>query len=208
MANPLDKTAIKEILEIPGYKKIEIYIDTVSNLKRNLNNYYPIGVISKEKQTETDKKDILSLKEKKILIIEGEPKVALSIKLRLEEANYNILIAENESMALDLVNKIKPSLIILDVKLSLMDGYAFTQKFRAQKSMQHIPIIVVAATAKNGIKDLFKDYGVTDYIIKPYNPEDLMARVRLALGTSRTDEKNAEDIKWLDSDIKRQQDSK
>jgi CheY-like chemotaxis protein len=196
MANPLDKTAIKEVQETTKYKKIEVYIDTVSNIKKVLNKHYPEEAIPKEKERETDKKESVSLKEKRILIIGDNPKTALAIKIGLEEANYKTFTAENRSTALDIINKREPSLVILDIELPLMDNYAFIQKLRAQKSMRYIPIIAV--TPKADAKNLFENDETTDYIIKPYSSEDLMARIRLALGTTKADEKNAENIEWIE----------
>ncbi|OGW85141.1 MAG: hypothetical protein A3C35_03215 [Omnitrophica bacterium RIFCSPHIGHO2_02_FULL_46_11] len=117
---------------------------------------------------------------KKILVIEDEPEIVRMLKSRLEANNYAVDSASDGVDGLKHVESEKPDLIILDIMMPGMDGYTFLKNLKHKPSGHQIPVIVL--TAKSEIQDLFELEGVTDYVVKPYEPQNLLERVQKHLG--------------------------
>jgi DNA-binding response OmpR family regulator len=113
---------------------------------------------------------------KTILIAEDEKELALAVKVRLEAEGYHVLCAYNGQEALDMAAERKPDLIMLDVLMPVLDGYACLRKLNALYGRGAIPVIVL--TVRDYMKDLFELEGVEDYIIKPFDHEELLLRIR------------------------------
>jgi DNA-binding response OmpR family regulator len=116
---------------------------------------------------------------KKILIIDDEIELVNLVKIRLEANGYEVVAAhsglEGVSQA---INEI-PDLIVLDIAMPEMDGYTTLQKLRAEEKAKDIPVIIL--TAYNKMQSLFEVEGVNDYIVKPFDPQDLLARINKVL---------------------------
>jgi len=110
---------------------------------------------------------------KKILVIDDEPHMVMMIKSRLEANNYEVISASNGKEGLEKIPQEKPDLIIVDVLMPEMDGYTFVRKLKIAND--EIPIIVL--TAKPGMADLFAEEGITDYLYKPFETEELLSTV-------------------------------
>ncbi len=115
---------------------------------------------------------------KKILVVDDEQQLALAMKIRLQSRGYEVLLAGDGQEALDLVAKEPPDLIILDVLMPVMDGYSTMRELNAQFGRGKIPVIVL--TARDRMKELFELEGVEDYVIKPFDHEDLLLRIERA----------------------------
>ena len=97
----------------------------------------------------------------------------------LKTKQYNVTLADNGRAALEVLKKKhKYSLIILDVMMPEMSGYEVCRKIREDKSNVELPVLML--TARNSIKDILLGFeaGANDYLLKPYEPEELFARVR------------------------------
>ncbi len=127
-----------------------------------------------------------------IMVVEDNVSLLEGLKDLLESAGYRVEIAENGSEALDLLENMKPDLIISDIMMPRLDGYEFKARVRDKPELIGVPFIFL--TAKGGRDDirLGKDLGVDDYITKPFDEEDLLVAVRSKLS------------RW--SDLKRVQD--
>jgi len=128
----------------------------------------------------------------KILIVDDNP---LNIKVLndLLHLDYDIYVANNGLEALEVVQKITPGLILLDIMMPGMDGYEVCRRLKSNKATSSIPIIFV--TAKTGIQDetLGLKLGGVDYITKPINPAIIKARVNNHLKLHRYQE-NLEEL--------------
>ena len=113
---------------------------------------------------------------KKILIIDDEPEMVELIKLRLQANNLEVITASEGEEGLDKMIKDKPDLVILDIMMPNMDGYSFLRETRRDPFIAKIPIIVL--TAKPDMKDLFGLEGIKDYIIKPFEADELMQKIK------------------------------
>ena len=118
----------------------------------------------------------------KILIIEDEINICNFVKTILETNDYQVLVAQNGSIGKTLFFSHNPDLVILDLGLPDMDGCDFIQMAREQSA---IPIIVLSARTNEVDKVKALDLGANDYITKPFGTNELLARVRATLRTSR-----------------------
>lgn len=110
-----------------------------------------------------------------ILVIEDEPVVAEMIKFGLERAGYKIVLAPNGQEALSLMNRHNPDLIISDVLMPVMDGYAFYKEFKKNPAAPRIPVVIL--TARGKMEDSFRAMGVEDFIVKPLDVDSLLSRI-------------------------------
>ena len=115
----------------------------------------------------------------KILIIEDEKSLLDTLTLNLQLENFDVYPLTNSVNALDVIQNIKPDLIILDIMLPHMSGIDFYQTLLNQQTK--IPTIFL--TAKNNIKDKIEGLklGVDDYITKPFDLEELLLRIHIVL---------------------------
>ncbi len=120
-------------------------------------------------------------KEHQILIVDDTPKNIQLLGQILSEQGYKILLATNGKQALHAVEKKTPDLILLDINMPEMDGYETCKNLKQQEHLSHIPVIFL--TARTETEDLVKafDIGGADYITKPFNHSELLARVHLQL---------------------------
>ncbi len=121
---------------------------------------------------------------KKILVVDDEEKIVQVIKSYLEHSGFMVYEAYNGSQALDLFDKVTPSLVILDLMLPDISGEEICKSLRKKSS---VPIIML--TAKVEEKDILNglEIGADDYVTKPFSPRQLVARV-LALLRRTTDD--------------------
>ena len=115
---------------------------------------------------------------KKILIAEDEQQLALAMKIRLQSKGYQVVTAANGQAALELAAQEKPDLVILDVLMPVMDGYSCLRELNIRFGRGKIPVIIL--TARDRMKDLFELEGIEDYVIKPFDHDDLLVRIERA----------------------------
>ena len=112
---------------------------------------------------------------KKILVVDDEQQLALAVKIRLQSQGYQVVTANDGRQALEAVASDPPDLIILDVLMPVMDGYSCLRELNSRFGRAKIPVIIL--TARDRMKDLFELEGIEDYIIKPFDHEDLLLRI-------------------------------
>lgn len=121
----------------------------------------------------------------KILIVDDEPFNVDYLEQELEELNYDILTASNGMEALDQVRRGQPDLILLDIMMPVMDGFAVLGELKADSLLRHIPVIVISAA--NDLESVVKgiNLGAEDYLPKPFEPVLLRARISASLEKKR-----------------------
>lgn len=126
---------------------------------------------------------------KLIMIIDDVPKNIQVLANILDEQNYEIAFADNGHLALQILNNVKPDLILLDVMMPEMDGYELCTILKNSDDLKDIPIIFL--TAKNDTDSIVKsfDIGAADYLTKPFNSSELLARVKTQLALSESKRK-------------------
>lgn len=116
-----------------------------------------------------------------ILIVEDDSRILRLEQLVLEKEGYTVLSAGSGEDALELLAETSPSLMLLDVGLPGVDGFATCQRVR---EFSHVPIIMVTARDYNEDKVRGLEIGADDYVTKPFSPNELSARVKAALRRS------------------------
>lgn len=125
----------------------------------------------------------------KILIADDEPEIRSLLRLYLENEKYEIIEAEDGQQALELLRSRQPALCILDIMMPKLDGYHVLQELRKESN---IPVLILSAKDADSEKILGLNLGADDYLAKPFNPLEAVARVNSAirrfysLGTQET----------------------
>jgi len=118
---------------------------------------------------------------KRILVVDNEPDLLKIVVFRLKKSGYEILTARDGQEALDLLEKNRPDLILLDLILPRVSGYDVCRRIKADDMLRHIPIIGFTASTYK-IQEKFKDMGVEGYLIKPFELEELLEKIRKFIG--------------------------
>src|SRR5437764_14020008 len=126
----------------------------------------------------------------RILVIEDEPANIQTLSTLLKERGYQINIATNGGQALQVLERIRPDLILLDIMMPEMDGFETCRRIKASTAWQEIPIIFL--TAKTDTADIVRGFelGAVDYVAKPFNAHELLARVHTHLTIDRLNREN------------------
>lgn len=122
---------------------------------------------------------------KKILIIEDDPGILLSLKDEFESEGYTVSTAEDGEKGLEIAKQQRPDLIILDIMLPVLDGYEVCKRLRMEGDTT--PIIMLTVKDKEIDRVLGLELGADDYVTKPFSLRELMARVKSVL--RRTEER-------------------
>lgn len=118
---------------------------------------------------------------RKVLIVEDESNIAELINLYLKKEGYETMIAEDGGKALELYRLFRPDLVLLDIMLPVMDGWAVCAKIR---ETDKTPIIMLTAKGETTDKVTGLEMGADDYIVKPFEMKELMARINAVLRRS------------------------
>ena len=116
-----------------------------------------------------------------ILIAEDDGDIRGLLRLYLESEGYRVLEAEDGAQALALAREETPDMAILDVMMPRLNGYELT---RALRKFSDIPILILSAKSQDNDKILGLNLGADDYIAKPFNPVEIVARVKAQLRRS------------------------
>ena len=124
-----------------------------------------------------------------VLVVEDEQSIASFVSLYLKNAGYEVRTASNGANALAAVQSATPSLIVLDLMLPDIDGIEICRRIR-QKS--DVPILMLTARDEDVDKIIGLEVGADDYMTKPFNPRELVARVKSILRRAAPDRKEPE----------------
>ena len=113
-----------------------------------------------------------------ILVVDDDQAIVNAIAILLEREGYQVLRAYDGRQALEMVAEEQVDLLIIDVMMPRMDGLSAVLRIREKRNL---PIIVLSAKSENTDKILGLSMGADDYVTKPYNPEELVARVNSQL---------------------------
>jgi two-component system alkaline phosphatase synthesis response regulator PhoP len=117
----------------------------------------------------------------RILVVDDDKEIVRLMRAYLEQAEYEVLVAYDGETAVHCLRHDKPDLVLLDLMLPDRDGYDITRLVRRDSSLAHIPIIMLTARVEDTDKIIGLELGADDYVTKPYNPREVVARVRARL---------------------------
>jgi class 3 adenylate cyclase len=126
----------------------------------------------------------------RILIVEDAPPNILALTTILKDHGYQVSVATNGRQALEVLDRIRPDLILLDVMMPEMDGFETCARIKTSTQGREIPLIFL--TSKNETADIVRGFelGAVDYVAKPFNAHELLARVHTHLTLDRLHREN------------------
>ena len=117
----------------------------------------------------------------RILVVDDDKEVVRLMRAYLEQAGFVVLVAYEGETAVHTLRREKPDLMLLDLMLPGMDGLAITRLVRSDPTLAYLPIIMLTARVEDTDKIVGLEMGADDYVTKPYNPREVVARVRAQL---------------------------
>lgn len=131
----------------------------------------------------------------KILVVDDDPSICEVLRLYLEKDGYSVSIANDGETALKMFTEMPQDIMLIDIMLPKTDG---NQLCREIRQISNVPIIMISAKEETFDKVLALELGADDYIIKPFDAKEVIARIKAVL--RRTKSKNFEEIKVIEYD--------
>jgi two-component system cell cycle response regulator DivK len=116
-----------------------------------------------------------------ILLIEDNIQNRYLLRFLLERSGYEVVDAADGPQGIDIARSLVPALILLDIQLPAMDGYAVARALRLNAALRDTPIVAVTSYAMPGDQEKAEAAGCTGYIEKPINPETFVAEIEAAM---------------------------
>ena len=120
-----------------------------------------------------------------ILVVDDDPDIARFVEVNLRSAGYDVAVASDGEAALEQASVLRPDLVLLDVMMPRLDGFEVAQRLRKNPQTANSSIIMLTAKALSADKVTGLQSGADDYIIKPFDPIELLARVKGTLRRAR-----------------------
>ncbi|TAF66287.1 MAG: response regulator [Cytophagales bacterium] len=114
----------------------------------------------------------------KVLVVDDEPNILLSLEFLMKKQGYQVFIARNGQEALDTAFNEKPQVIILDIMMPDVDGYEVCQRIKKEKTLSNTKIIFLTAKTKEADIQKGYDAGADFYMTKPFSTRELMKKIQ------------------------------
>ena len=124
----------------------------------------------------------------RILVVDDDKSIVRVLRGYLEQSGYQVLTAADGETALHMLRRERPDLVILDLMMPNLDGWEVTRIVRADKGLAATPIIMLTARVEDTDKIVGLELGADDYITKPFNAREVVARVNALLRRTRLDQ--------------------
>jgi len=124
---------------------------------------------------------VVTMPGQRILVVDDEAKIVRIVRAYLERDGYRVLVAGDGQAALDLVRGERPSLVILDLMLPQVSGWDVCRALRREAATATLPIIMLTARDEAADRIVGLELGADDYVVKPFDPNELVARVHAVL---------------------------
>lgn len=129
----------------------------------------------------------------KVLIVDDDQNICELLRLYVEKEGYEPIVVNDGQAAVNAVNEQNPQLVLLDIMLPRLDGW---QVCREVRKVSEVPIIMLTAKGETFDKILGLELGADDYISKPFDTKEVMARIRAVLRRTYNDEEAAKIVKY------------
>ncbi|MCH4810491.1 response regulator transcription factor [Vreelandella neptunia] len=117
----------------------------------------------------------------KVLVVDDEPNIVLSLEFLMEQAGFEVVTAEDGEQALARVDDTQPDLLLLDISLPGISGFDVLERLRGQEATAHLPIIMLTAHGRDVEREKGMALGADDYITKPFSTQSLVEKVKALL---------------------------
>ncbi|MBI5393279.1 response regulator [Candidatus Woesearchaeota archaeon] len=116
---------------------------------------------------------------KNVLIVDDEPNIVNLVRLSLNQEKYNIYEAFSSRDAMTIVKTQLPDIVVLDLMMPGVNGYEFCQALRENPRTKNVPVLILSAKSQMDDKLHAIDVGADDYVTKPFDPMELVRRIKL-----------------------------
>ncbi len=113
----------------------------------------------------------------RILVIEDNEQNIHLLTILLERNGFEVIQARSGREGIELASRVKPTLILLDIQLPIMDGYAVARELKHDPTLADVPIMAVTSSIMAGDREQILNAGCTGYVEKPINPETFVAEI-------------------------------
>jgi len=124
----------------------------------------------------------LKIMARQVLVVDDSPTVRTMVKTTLQNEGYDVITAQDGEKALKTADDTKVDLIITDINMPNMDGIELIKMLRSGESNKHTPILVITTEGGSNVKEAGKAAGATGWIVKPFQPEVLIAACKKVAG--------------------------
>ena len=118
---------------------------------------------------------------KKILIIDDEEDIQKLLKIRLEQDSFTVITAGDGASGAKMAEQEIPNLILLDIMMPNVDGYSCLKEIRKNQKTKDIPVIMLSGKEEEKVRDLFAFQKINGYVEKPFELDNLVAKIRETL---------------------------
>ncbi|NLP36759.1 MAG: response regulator transcription factor [Firmicutes bacterium] len=130
----------------------------------------------------------------KVLVVDDEKTIVKGLKFALQKENFEVLVAYDGKEALEIFEQEAPDLIVLDLMLPEIDGFEVCRRIR---KTSEVPIIMLTARGEDIDKILGLELGADDYMTKPFNPRELVARIKAVMRRSQNRSTNPASLQYI-----------
>lgn len=117
----------------------------------------------------------------KILVVDDDPYILLSLEFLMKKEGFDVKVARNGTEALEIINNDLPVLVLLDIMMPDVDGYAICKHIKSTKKLKDINVIFLSAKSKDVDVQKGYDLGAALYVTKPFSTRELMKQVKSLL---------------------------
>ena len=121
-----------------------------------------------------------------VLVVDDEPHIVNLIKLSMNKDKYDVMTAYSAREAIDLAEKQQPDIVVVDLMMPGMNGYELCEELRKNDKTSGTPILILSAKSQMDDKLQAIDVGADDYMTKPFDPMELVRRIKLNLNLTVT----------------------
>lgn len=115
---------------------------------------------------------------KKIVIVDDEPNIVMSLEYVFKKEGYDVFIARNGEEAITIAKKENPQIMLLDIMMPKVDGYQVLKYIKNNKKLKQLKVIVISAKSKTSDIELGIKLGADDYFTKPFSVKKLVKKVK------------------------------
>ena len=115
---------------------------------------------------------------KRVLVVEDEANIVESLSFLLRQAGFEVSVANDGPVALQMMSDVVPDLVLLDLMLPTMTGYEVLEKLRAAEATSTVPVIVLTAKGQDEVRTASLANGANLFVTKPYGNDEVLAAVR------------------------------
>ena len=119
--------------------------------------------------------------QKKILVVDDEEDMLKLLKIRLQQENFNVVLAGDGVMAIKTAEQEMPDLILMDIMMPNMDGYSCLKEIRKLAKTKDIPVLMLSGKEEEKVRDLFAFQKISGYIEKPFELDDIVSKIKETL---------------------------